>query len=217
MPLSPLDRLLVRRILSGSSSAELAKQLGLSVTQVEQRASEIFRHASSFSNRALPDVEHRRLAALLRLWDIRRGRRIMPAHGTLTITDLQPWIDHVAIMEMTGHPPQPKARVEGRALVTYMRGDISGRYIVDCVPEEAYPLAVAPFTQAATTHQPQYDVLSSRREGWKHLRYHRLLLPHTTNGRDVDIVLAVGYVEAEGKPPEELPDEFYRLHPRKVA
>lgn len=221
MQLEGLDRLLLRGVLRGLSAAELAAQTGMPATWVDRRIESLLQSLSNFGvpQRPLPVpvVQHPRLVALLRLWNARRGKRTLPAHGTLRLTDLQPWIRHVAVMEMVGTPPQPRSRIEGRKLVKYMGGDISGRYLVDHVPKDFHFLALEPFRRSAEQGLPQYDVLTSSLAGWERLRLHRLLLPHARDGHNVDIILAAAYIEADQEVEMEFSGGFYDLQPRKAS
>lgn len=140
----------------------------------------------------------------------------MPVHGALRLTDLQPWIAHVAVIEMVGKPPHPKIRLFGRKQIEYMRGDMSGRYIASFVPEDVHIFALEPYMRCARERLPQYSVLKSVLPGWEHLRFHRLLLPHARDGHHVDVVVTTAYMEGAGKDPK-LPHGIYELRPRKVG
>lgn len=214
--LSPLDARLLRGLLRGLSVKELAAELGAPTEWVKERSKLILDTAATahLSGHPLPVVAHPRLSALLHLWDVRRARRALPAHGVLRVTDLQPWMAHIAVMEMAASPPQPKVRLMGRKLIEYMRGDKSGQYAVDYIPEHSHIQALAPFRRIVEQRLPQYDVLTPSLPGWEHLRYHRLLLPHSRDGRRVDIVILTTYLEADEEV-RQPPYSFYELRPRR--
>ncbi len=218
MDLSLLDKQLLRGILQGLSSSEVAAQTGLPPPWVEARSRLLFGRISEISDRGWPEraIEHPRLASLLHLWATRSGAQTGARNGTLRLTDLQPWIEHTLVVELAGAPPQPKVRIMGRKPLHYLGGDFSGKYVVDHIPEEAHLFALEPYWRAVLEGAPQYDVLGSSVPGYEDLRFHRLILPHFANGRATDIVLVTAYLEMPGKN-AELPQGVYELKPRKAG
>ena len=243
MHFSEPDKLLLRAILQGWSMAEVAARLGVSVAWVEARSKVLAAAVThdGMRRRVLPRVAHPRLRALLRLWDSRRGDRWLPAHGALRITDLQPWIEHTLVTEVEAVTARPRIRVMGRRPMHYLDGDLCGKDFLDHVPEDAQDLAWEPYRRCVRDGVPHYSVLCSTSPGWEHLRFHRLLLPHATNGHEVDIILVAAYLEsavverAESveragcggsgakvvgpawREEPKLPDGIYALRPRKSA
>lgn len=195
----PTDQELLRGILAGLSANELTARYDLLEDEMRSRLEAVLDRIveSGGLHRQLPRVGHPRLAKLLRLWDQRRNGRNLPVYGELRINDLQPWMEHLVVVEMGESPPRPKFRLVGRECIRYGgMGDLIGRYLDDVVPEPAREAALRPFFDCAGYRAPQYIVLESALSGEEGMSYHRLLLPHASDGCTVDIVLAGIYLEA---------------------
>ncbi|RDD62794.1 PAS domain-containing protein [Ferruginivarius sediminum] len=148
---------------------------------------------------------HEQLASLLDRWRFRRGTRRLPTHGDFRFTDLQPWIGHIGLVEIQGGQtaePHMKVRLAGRRLVEYDGADFSGKYLDDVVPEYARGEILRPYLTCVRKQAPQYSVFTPDNPELEGYRMHRLLLPTTSNGKDIDLVLVGIYVdrweEAEG-------------------
>lgn len=202
----------------GCSKQELATHLGIPAERVESRIRSLLQIEGNGVRLApsLPEVKHPRLNALLGLWNIRRRTRALPAHRALRLTDLQPWIGHLAVTELVDVPPQPKVRILGKRCIDYFGRDNSGKYIADCIPEALQLHALQPYRLCVSDRSPQYNILGATAPGFDSLELHRLLLPHSFNGRDVDIVVTAIYLQASEQ--RQIPPAgFFELPPRKAG
>lgn len=222
MHLSASERALLRGLLEGQSLRQLAIRNEITPLELRRRLHIIMEHVSQRGARAAgrrwPEVDHELLSRLLGLWSARRGPRGLPAHGQFRLTDLQPWIGNIGIVEVEGSPPRAKVRLAGRKIIEYDDADFSGRYLEDVVPEHARPAILEPYRLCVEQRAPQYSLIVPRDPALSEYRLHRLLLPCSAEGRDVDVIVAGIFIDrweaGEGETPAS---SVYDLLQRKAG
>jgi hypothetical protein len=200
------DRALVEGLIKGVSIEESPAHLGLSDAQVRCRMQGLLgtlasRQRNGATAKSLM-LDHEQLASLLDRWRFQRGTRKLPTHGNFRFTDLQPWISHIGLVEIQGGQtaePHMKVRLAGRRLVEYDGADFSGKYLEDVVPEYARGEILRPYLTCVRKQAPQYSVFTPNNPELEGYRMHRLLLPTTSNGKDIDLVLVGIYVDRWGE------------------
>lgn len=200
---SHLDRLLLQALLQGSTIEEISNATGLPPGEVEERvrvlSAGIAGSPDGNSNGSRPPFVHRRLARLLELWRSRRRGRPFPAHGELRITDLQPWIHNIGIVEVERRgeqEPAVKVRIAGRNVIDIDGADFAGSYLNDRIPDHARADILDPYAGSLANMAPQYSLLRPAGAPSPDCRLHRLLLPCAGDGRNVDLMLVGIYVDA---------------------
>ncbi len=215
MELKPFDRRLLRGLLRGLSTEELAYELGASFYEVHLRTLKLADKLSESTlpggPQGLPEVRHERLSQLLALWNRRRQGGRLPAHADLRFTDLQPWIGNLSINEVDSDGERFKLRVVGRRLIEYHDADYSGRYLNDVAPPETQHRVLAPQRRALHERRPQYDILGLTDPDGMGVNLHRLALPCARNGRDIDIMILGIYLERNGEEPPRAEGKLFEL------
>lgn len=223
MTLTPADRELLRGVGQGISAGELAARLGIPEVFVHRRLEVLINRLTAVPSKPPsnkhPRIASARLAPLHDLWLRRRGSGGLPSYGALRITDLQPWMDSLGIVELVGPDRRPRVRLLGRKVLRVMAiADPAGRFLEDYIPDTARDAAVGPYTECATSRAPQYDVLLREMPGGRNVRFHRLLLPHASDGRNVDLVVVGAHLEAAPEDERAIADRgIYSLLIRKAG
>lgn len=136
-------------------------------------------------------VHDERLESLYRLWDSKRGSRLMPARRDLTTEELTPWFGNLCIVDVLDGGKDFRYRLYGTTIAREAGFDMTGRLlseypIAKMIPffGDAYNEIIRRRCAAFGEHNPGVDSVRRRR---------RLLLPFSTDGETVDKILSCNY------------------------
>jgi hypothetical protein len=141
---------------------------------------------------ALP-INHPQLAQLYRYWDRKRGTREMPARRDILPEELGPLLANIFMVDVVREAAQIRYRyrVVGTALNAIMDQEMTGKFI-DEMPFLYRKFALPAYREILRARRPTYKETNAF-EGWLVIRYKRLMLPLSTNGNDIDIVMGSIY------------------------
>lgn len=130
---------------------------------------------------------HPALNAIHAYWDDRRDGREMPARREIDPVDLKEWLPNIFLVDVEQSPMRYRYRLVGTELTAVMGRELRGRY-VDEMPFLFRKYAEAAYSGLARARQPVYRQINTM-EAFRRVRYHRLLLPLSSDGADIDMVL----------------------------
>jgi len=133
-----------------------------------------------------------KLAALARLWEQKRGQRIMPARSDLTVTDLRAWLGNLALLDlrMSGEV----FRLCGVNLFPRFGGDMTGQPTAELRSEGARPF----WDCLARVRQTSAPVSQSHMQivHGEQVIFEELALPLADDDAEMKIVLFASYPSA---------------------
>jgi hypothetical protein len=134
-------------------------------------------------------IDHPRLGQLYRYWDRQRGERLMPARRDILPEDLGGLLGNLFMVDVVRDDGYTRFRYRlvGTALSAVMDQDLTGRFI-DQMPFLFRKFALPAYREVLRVRRPTYKQTNAF-EGWMVIRYKRLLLPLSSDGRTIDIVL----------------------------
>jgi len=137
---------------------------------------------------ALP-INHPQLAQLYRYWDRKRGDRAMPSRLDILPEELGGLLGNLFMVDVVrdGDEPRFRYRLVGTALTAIMDQELTGKFI-DQMPFLYRKFALPAYREILRAGRPTYKETNAF-EGWLVIRYKRLLLPLSSDGEQVDIVL----------------------------
>jgi len=137
---------------------------------------------------ALP-INHPQLAQLYRYWDRKRGDRAMPSRRDILPEELGGLLGNLFMVDVVrdGGEPRFRYRLVGTALTAIMDQELTGKFI-DQMPFLYRKFALPAYREILRAGRPTYKETNAF-EGWLVIRYKRLLLPLSSDGEQVDIVL----------------------------
>jgi hypothetical protein len=145
-------------------------------------------------------IQHLKLRALHDLWVELKGERELPARSDFSFAAFKPWLGHIGLMDVVGELPRFRIRLLGTRLVEYAGADHTGRWLDQCVPADHVEEAVEPYRTCVHTRAPVVRMSRYVNPVATKSMLERLLLPCSSDGRVIDIVLAAAYAETQ---PEE--------------
>jgi len=134
-------------------------------------------------------VNHPQLAQLFRYWDRKRAGREMPSRADIRPEELGGLLGNLFMVDVLreGGVLRLRYRLVGTALTAVMQQELTGKYI-DEMPFLYRKFAMPAYREILRARRPTYKETNAF-EGWLVIRYKRLLLPLSSNGDDIDIVL----------------------------
>ena len=137
---------------------------------------------------ALP-IRHPELARLFRYWDRKRGARLMPSRADILPEELAGLLGNLFMVDVVrdGTEPRFRYRLVGTALSSIMDQELAGKF-VDEMPLLFRKFALPAYREILRAGRPTYKETNAF-EGWWVVRYKRLMLPLSSDGKTVDIVL----------------------------
>jgi hypothetical protein len=141
-------------------------------------------------------IEHPSLQSLYKLWDARRGIRRFPTRRDfLPEADLHPWMGHLGIVEVEYCPQRFRVRLAGTEVAQYDGADFTGHYLDEIVPPNGRAEILSPYHACLRDQAPQYSSFVPPLPGATYRKLHRLLLPCSSNGSEIDQIIVGIYAE----------------------
>ena len=158
-------------------------------TAVEPSLASLVLPPGEFPIGALP-IRHPELAKLFRYWDRKRGDRTMPARADILPEELTGLLGNLFMVDVVrdgATEPRFRYRLVGTQLTAIMDQELTGKF-VDEMPLLFRKFALPAYREILRAGRPTYRETNVF-EGWWVVRYKRLMLPLSSDGKTVDIVL----------------------------
>jgi len=133
------------------------------------------------------------------LWDLhmywlsKRGHAFAPSWSAISASEVKPWLDYFALMDVVGDAPRFRIRMWGTGLVQAYNKDITGRWMDEC--DLNFVLFVLTEQMARVVREKRPNTLRARftkNTDGRYLDYERIALPVSNDGKDVSMILC-GY------------------------
>lgn len=147
----------------------------------------------------MDEIGHPKLRRLYDYWNAKRDARDMPSRGDIDPLEMRFAIGNVLLADVIeGEPPQFRIRLHGTNLVQHVGYELSGKMLDEMPQAEFRELTRQSFTKVATTKRPLHAqrnlILDDRSR-----RYETLILPLSSNGERVDMILCGQFYDDEGR------------------
>jgi len=125
------------------------------------------------------------------LWETKRGDRSAPSRHAFDVLELRPWLGFICLVDVLAQGGDFRYRIFGTRIANVIGRELTGRYLSQVEPglrEGLLPgyLAVSQ-SWAPATFSP------ALRDAWRTIRLSELVLPLSTDGRSVDMLLTCCY------------------------
>lgn len=129
-----------------------------------------------------------RLVELRLYWTGKRGDREMPARQDIDPADFKSLLPSVLLVDISYSPLRFRYRVFGTALVELYRREMTGKFVDAITSTGLRAVASAAYEEIVSSRAPVFNslefVVDDRR-----LRYDRVLMPLSNDGKTVSMVL----------------------------
>ena len=134
-------------------------------------------------------IEHPELAQLYRYWDRKRGDRAMPARRDILPEEIGGLLGNLFMVDVVREDGYTRFRyrVVGSALTAVMDQELAGKFI-DQMPFLYRKFALPAYREILRVGRPTYKQTNAF-EGWLVIRYKRLLLPLSSDGQQIGVVM----------------------------
>jgi hypothetical protein len=144
-------------------------------------------------------VEDRDLRRLYDYWEERRGDRAMPSRPKIDALSIPYILGHIALFDVLPGP-RFKVRLQGSELSWWVRQELTGAPLEALAQPELCGLAQNRLGAVVAKRTPTHWIGDHDLDGvWRH--YEALLLPLSSDGENVDVVLAAIRCRVTGGPP----------------
>ena len=149
------------------------------------------------STATVEGIAHPKLQRLYQYWSEKRGDRDMPARADIDPVDLRYVMGNTVLADVIdGDPLQFRIRLHGTNLSERVRHDLTGKMLDQAQHAEFGELTRRSFTTVATTKQPLHAHRNLVLDG-RQRQYETLMLPLSSDGERVDMILLGQYYDDE--------------------
>jgi hypothetical protein len=141
-------------------------------------------------------VGHPELKQLYAYWLEKKGARLAPARSDIHPTDMRPFLRHVFLLDVLGTPPRLRFRLAGTEVVERYGEELTGRFLDEIDLDEVGGEILGEYDRAIREAQPICSRWNFEKRSGRHLRYERLILPLSSDGHAVDMLLCGACVES---------------------
>ncbi len=134
-------------------------------------------------------IKDKRLLALYRYWEDKRGDRAMPARAEIDPTEIPSLLPIVLLVDISA-AGEYRYRLVGTELVRWLGRDITGQTFSEALPSGPYgDYIVGLVNDTVTSGRPLYAEGVFMIEGRIDRQVRRLTLPLSADGSTVDMIL----------------------------
>jgi hypothetical protein len=124
---------------------------------------------------------------LFQLWSEKRGSRAMPDRAALTAEELRPWLGSIHLLEVIDHGRDFRYLIYGTDVARYYDMEMTRKFVSDW-PEPMRATAFLTY-QRITRDACPYLVRQNETSPNRVFSNHRLVLPLSKDGKEVDHIL----------------------------
>ncbi|MGE5147038.1 MAG: PAS domain-containing protein [Candidatus Eiseniibacteriota bacterium] len=139
-------------------------------------------------DRTAPQIDDPLFLGLYRHWDAKRGNRLYPIWSSFDPLELQPWLGLMSVVEIEAGTGRFKFRIFGQSSASLLNVEMNGRY-ADELPNYVVDTVLKDYNALVAAGVPIYRVHNVGGASIHALTVRRLLLPLSSNGDDLDMIL----------------------------
>jgi len=132
---------------------------------------------------------HEILRKLHGYWLGKKQHRLGPARTDIDPAELRHLLPHLFMVDVEKRPLRYRFRLVGTAIVSSFGLDITGRYLEEVGFSDQAPSVQAHYGAVVATGEPSCHQVHFTRGNGRFLAYERLILPLSSDGRSVDMLL----------------------------
>ena len=142
-------------------------------------------------------VSNPRLQALHSYWRAACGPHAVAAKEAFDFKNLRMWLGHIALIEVERDPIQFRFRLYGTYLAELAGADHTGKFLDQCFPRASVGPMLDPYYECVDSASPAAFAERYRLPNGERAIMEQLLLPCSSDRKQVDVVVGALYLEAE--------------------
>lgn len=123
-------------------------------------------------------------------WRAQKGAKKYPSRTDISPEGMKPFLSKVMLIDVRQSPLDFVYRVFGTAVASANNKDFTGKSVRDLEPPDFAELIWQQYSEAVRTGEPSLHRVQLVTEN-QTMNYHRILLPLSTDGSTIDMLLAV--------------------------
>jgi hypothetical protein len=135
------------------------------------------------------EPRHPTLRQLHGYWLKKKAGRFAPARRDIDPAELRDLLPCLFLVDVEGRPIRFRFRLVGTEIVESFGIDVTGRYVEEIGFSDRAPSVLAYYAAVVTTREPSCHIVRFTRGGGRHLTYERVILPLSSDGETVDMLL----------------------------
>lgn len=135
------------------------------------------------------EIRSKELRGLLAYWHGKQGNRAAPSRADIVPGEIKAILPRVFMIDVIGSPPRFRFRLAGTLVVDRFGEEITGRFVDELDLDHRNREIIADYSEAAKLCRPVCSRWDYTKQDGRMLRYERLLLPLSSDGRTVDMLL----------------------------
>lgn len=140
------------------------------------------------------DPKHEPLRKLLAYWRAKKGDRPAPLRADIDPAEIKSLLPHLGIVDVERGDVENgslrfRYRLAGTEITKAYRLELTGRYLDELDLNNHQDDITAEYARAAETGEPSCSILEYTRKDGRHIRYERLVLPMSADGRIIDMLI----------------------------
>ncbi len=133
------------------------------------------------------------LKRLYHYWESRKGTRLLPSRADIDPVDMRPYLRHVFLMDVVP-PTGPGAhrfrfRLAGTEVVERFGEELTGRFLDEVDLNSVGDAILGQYAKAVDTGLPVHGLWEYTKNSGRFMSYERIILPLSTDGTAVDMLL----------------------------
>ena len=138
----------------------------------------------------MPKVEpkHDVLKQLLAYWQNKKGARIAPSRDDIDPAEITPLLPYVGLADVERDPLRFRYRLVGTKVTTGYGLELTGQFLDEVDLDKHQHEIIAEYKRVVERCEPSCTSWEYTRGDGRHIRYERLALPLSSDGKTVDML-----------------------------
>jgi len=132
---------------------------------------------------------HDALKQLAAYWQAKKGGRRAPARADLDPIDIPALMPHLMLVDVEAESRRLRFRLMGTAITNGLGRDLTGRYLDELPLNKTQRAMYAEYRRVIESGEPACSTWEYTRENGRHVRFERLVLPLSSDGATIDMLL----------------------------
>jgi hypothetical protein len=135
------------------------------------------------------EPRHEQLKQLADYWQAKKGDRRAPARADIDPIEIPALMPHLVLLDVEPDPRRIRFRLLGTAVVNGLGRDLTGKYLEELRLNKIQRAMYAEYQRVAAAGEPACTTWEYTREDGRHVRLERLVLPLSSDGVVIDMLL----------------------------
>jgi len=135
------------------------------------------------------EPKHEPLRRLLAYWHAKKGDRPAPTRAEIDPAEIKALLPHVGLVDVERTPLRFRFRLAGTEIAKGYGEELTGRYLDEIDLNFHQHEILAEYVHTAESGEPSCSVKDYNRKDGHHIRYERLVLPLSSDGKTIDMLL----------------------------